>query len=80
MDIAKAILGVFGIVSDGVSRAIEAAIANKEEEAFSILFDTLTEGASAVSAMRVQVAKNKADAEKALAEKFASTADEPTKP
>jgi len=76
MELATAILGILGRVSEGISAAIIAARAEKEDDAFAILEETLKDAAVGVGTLRAKVAANKAEAEKALAEKF----DETTKP
>ncbi len=79
MDIAGVILGVIGRITEGASLAVAAAMAKNEEQAFAILEQTLTETAASVISLRAKIDANKADALKALDEKFPATED-PTKP
>lgn len=79
MELATAILGILGRVTEGISEAIRAARAQNEDEAFAILERTLTETGTSITAMRAALAKSKAEAEEALKKKF-DVSDEPTQP
>lgn len=70
IEIAAAALGIIGQLVSGASQAIEAAKAEKEDEAFAILFAVLDDAKGSVSALRAKIEANKAEAKKALADKF----------
>lgn len=70
LDIVGAAFGILGRVAEGVSQAIAAARAEREDEAFDILERAIADTAQGIQSMRARLAKNKADAEKALEEKF----------
>lgn len=70
MELAAAILGVLGRITEGVSEAIRAARANNDDEAFAILEKALTDTADGLVSMRIKLKANKQSALDALAAKF----------
>lgn len=68
--LAGSILSLLARGVSAASEAITAATAEKEEEAFSILFGVLDQARGKVAGLRAEIEKNKADALKSLAEKF----------
>lgn len=68
--IVEVSLGILGRVTEGISQAISAARAGKEDEAFAILDAAIRETGEGLPVMRARLAANKAEANKALDEKF----------
>lgn len=82
MELAAAILGILGRITEGASEAIRAARANNEEEAFAILEKALTDTADGLVSMRAKLRANREQAKKDLDAKFDNSGerDEDTKP
>lgn len=70
MELAAAILGVLGRITEGVSEAIRAARANNEDEAFVLLEKALTDTADGLVSMRAKLKANREQALKDLDAKF----------
>lgn len=68
--LAGSILDLLAKGVSAASEAIRAASAEKEEEAFSILFGVLDQARGKVAGLRAEIERNKAEALKVLAEKY----------
>lgn len=70
LELASNILGLLARGIQAASEAITAASSEKEEEAFAILYAVLAEAKDKVHAVRAKEEASKAEARKALADKF----------